>query len=131
VIAWHHFQINVKLARATQGRLEAEAEAAENWDADEEDASEWDTGSDWQEDSDEEEDIDLEEIHLHDANGSAKVALIGIERSIGAWTILRDAYPREDAQIQDFQRRLARLRRMLDAALPDARSFRRPGFDDE
>jgi hypothetical protein len=70
-------------------------------------------------------------MRLHDANGSAKVALLGIERSIGAWTILREAYPQEDAQIKDFQRRLARLRRMLDAAMPAARSFRRPGFDEE
>jgi hypothetical protein len=120
VIAWHGFQITVKLTRATRGRFEAVEELEE---ADES----WDTGSDW---DDEDEPIDLAEIHQQDADGSAKVALLGIERSIGAWTILRDAYPQEDAQLQKFLRQLIRLRHMLEAALPGARAFRRPGFDE-
>ena len=121
VVAWHHFQIGVKLARATRGRFEAVEEAAEAGET-------WDTGIEWEEDD--EDDIDLAQIHQHDADGSAKVALIGIERSLGAWTILRTALPEQDAQIQVFQRQLARLRRLLDAAFPAARTFRRPGFDD-
>jgi hypothetical protein len=118
VIAWHEFQIGVKLARATHGLFESreEAEEGENWE----------TGNDWV-DGDQ---IDLADIDLQDANGSAKVALLGIERSLGAWTILRDAYPQEDAQIQGFQRQLGRLRHLLLAAFPDVRAFHRPGFDD-
>jgi hypothetical protein len=134
VIAWHHFQISVKLARAAHGRLSAEIDDAD----DELDEETWDTGSGWMEPDDEEEpDEAFEEVEdivrnarLSDADGSAKVAMLGIERSLGAWTILRDAVPAEDAQIQDFQRRLARLRRMLDAEFPGARTFRRPGFDE-
>jgi hypothetical protein len=121
VIGWHHFQIGVKLARATRGRFEAEEEI-------EEAGEEWDIGIDWEDDD--EDDVDLAEIHQQDADGSAKVALIGIERSLGAWTILRSALPEQDARIQAFQRQLARLRRLLDAAFPAARTFHRPGFDD-
>jgi hypothetical protein len=103
VIAWHHFQINVKLARATHGRFEAVDEAEERGEV-------WDTGAAW-EDEDADDEVDLEAIHISDANGSAKVALLGIERSIGAWTILRDVYLHQDVEIQIFQRQLARLRR--------------------
>jgi hypothetical protein len=138
VIGWHGFQIAAKLSRAMRGHFEAVEEleeAAEEFEvADEElpDALEsWDTGSPWADDEDyEEEEIDLAEIHQHDADGSGKVALLGIERSIGAWTILRDAYPQEDAQLQKFLRQLIRMRHLLEQALPDARSFQRPGFDD-
>lgn len=123
VIAWHEFQITAKLSRATRGRLRA----AEETDEEEADES-WDTGSDWPDDDEDE--VDMAEIYQSDADGSARVALLGIERSIGAWTILRDAYPQEDAQIQGFLRRLTRLRRLLEEALPAARTFHRPGFDD-
>ncbi|MBW3597971.1 MAG: hypothetical protein KY475_11930 [Planctomycetes bacterium] len=123
VISWHHFQISVKLARAAGGRDSAELE-------DEDEDKSWDAGSGWIDDEEEEIQDIVRQTHLHDADGSAKVALLGIERSIGAWTILRDAFPAEDEQIQDFQRRLARLRRMLVAEFPGARTFRRPGFDD-
>jgi hypothetical protein len=136
VIAWHEFQITAKLARATRGRLEAEEEQAEqdedwdavgNWTDDEGDWSAEDAADGWEDD---EEEIDMAAIHQSDADGSARVALLGIERSIGAWTILRNAYPQDDAQIQDFLRRLTRLRRLLEQALPNARTFHRPGFDD-
>ena len=122
VISWHHFQIGVKLARFSRGKFEAEEELAEEGES-------WDTGSEWQ-DEDDEDDIDLAAIHQQDADGSVKVALLGIERSLGAWTVLRDACPTLDAEIQEFQRQLARLRRLVDAALPGARTFHRPGFDD-
>lgn len=123
VISWHEFQIGVKLARASRGRFEAEEEIAEV------EGDSWDTGSDWQ-DEENEDDIDLAAIHQQDADGSAKVALLGIERSLGAWTVLRDVLPTQDAQIQRFQQQLAKLRRLLDAAFPNARTFHRPGFDD-
>jgi hypothetical protein len=139
VVAWHHFQIAVKLARATRGLLESQTgddlDPADDFDAgwDVDDAEDIDLG--WDSESggefdDGDDAIELAEIHLHDANGSAKVALLGIERSLGAWTILRAAFPAEDAEIQGFQRQLGLLRRLLVTALPDARNFHRPGFDD-
>jgi hypothetical protein len=68
------------------------------------------------------------ECMQEDADGSAKVALIGIERSIAAWaTLLRHFPDHEDAILALGT--LKRLLRQVEAAFPNARSFRRPGFD--
>lgn len=65
-----------------------------------------------------------------DANGSAKVAIIGIERSVAAWaTVLARFLDHEDAIFSLTT--LKRLLRRVDAAFPNARAFRRPGFDAE
>jgi hypothetical protein len=121
VLNWYCLQIGVKLARAL----------AERDDADVDDES-WDTGSGWQDEDDDNEIREaVEEASPTDRAGSTKVALIGIERSLGAWTILRDALPEHSPAILDFLRRLGRLRRAIDEQIPEARTFRRPGFDDE
>lgn len=65
-----------------------------------------------------------------DADGSGKVALLGIERSFAAWSVLRDAFPEAANETADLMRRLMRLRHAVDAELPGARAFKRPGFDD-
>jgi hypothetical protein len=63
-----------------------------------------------------------------DADGSAKVAIIGIERSIAAWaTVLRRFPDHEDAIFA--LRTLKHLLRQVEAAFPNARAFRRRGFD--
>jgi hypothetical protein len=65
-----------------------------------------------------------------DHEGSAKVALLGLERSHAAWTkLLADA--RVDTAVA--RRELAELewlRAQVDAAIPLARAFVRPGFDE-
>lgn len=63
------------------------------------------------------------------ANGSAKIALIAIERSVGAWLRLRTACNDEADTILDLLVRLERLRRAVEREFPNARAFRRPGFD--
>jgi len=71
-----------------------------------------------------------DEYHPQDANGSAKVALLGIERSLAAWAILQRRFPdHEDIVLASGT--LQRLLRQVEAAFPDARAFRRPGFDTE
>ena len=73
---------------------------------------------------------ELEDIECfqEDADGSAKVAIIGIERSMAAWaTLLRRCPDHEDAIFALGT--LKRLLRQVEAAFPDARAFRRPGFD--
>ncbi|MFC1706648.1 hypothetical protein ACFL59_07485 [Planctomycetota bacterium] len=64
------------------------------------------------------------------ANGFVKVALLGMDRSLGAWAFLRDALPDEADTIRSFLVDLGRLRQQTERAFPHARAFRRPGFDD-
>jgi hypothetical protein len=101
VIRWYQFQIAVKLMRAL--------------------------GQD--EEEEEELDEEMREIHDHDRDGSAKVALIGIDRSLAAWTVLRQSLEDEADSILDFLLELSRLRVAAERAFPKARAFVRPGFD--
>ncbi len=70
-----------------------------------------------------------EEDFPSDADGSAKVALLGIERSFAAWSVLRDAIPEAAQATLDLMRRLMQLRLAVDRRFSGAREFRRPGFD--
>ena len=65
-----------------------------------------------------------------DSDGSAKIALIGIDRSIAAWSALRTALEPDDTdEILDLLARLAGIRREAEKLFPQARAFVRPGFD--
>ena len=66
-----------------------------------------------------------------DSNGSAKVALLAMDRSIGAWGELREYLPEQEESILETLVHLDRLRRKTEKTFPDAREFKRPGFDDE
>jgi hypothetical protein len=64
-----------------------------------------------------------------DSDGSAKVALIGIDSSIFAWgTFLSHLTDQEDT-ILPILSLLQNLRNLVEASFPDARGFKRPGFD--
>ncbi|NCC53081.1 MAG: hypothetical protein EOM20_17970 [Spartobacteria bacterium] len=65
-----------------------------------------------------------------DSDGSAKVALIAMDRSISAWTKMRDHFPERDDDIIDFLVQLERLRRATEKYFPEAWAFVRPGFDE-
>jgi hypothetical protein len=69
------------------------------------------------------------EYFPEDANGSAKVAIIGIERSMAAWAGLLNQFPQQERTILDLLVKLKRLLQNVDKAFPDARAFVRPGFD--
>lgn len=64
-----------------------------------------------------------------DSDGSAKVALIAMDRSIAAWGTLRKHFPEKTDNILDLLVYLDRLRRQTEQHFPDARNFVRPGFD--
>ena len=64
-----------------------------------------------------------------DSDGMAKVALIGIDRSIAAWGDLRNHFPLLDDDVLHILVQLERLRRKVERAFPNARVFIRPGFD--
>lgn len=66
-----------------------------------------------------------------DADGSAKVALVAIDRSLSAWARLREHLESEADAILDLLVRLERLRCAVEGEFPLARSFARPGFDEK
>jgi hypothetical protein len=77
------------------------------------------------------EDMFLEdEVGQKDSDGSAKVALIGLDRSIAAWMALRDFLPERKDDLIDVLVQLDRLRRQIEHDFPQARAFVRPGFDE-
>lgn len=100
VIQWYQYQIAVKIIRALSCR-------SDGW----EDEPEM---SDFPKDSD----------------GSAKVALIGIDRSIAAWRWMQLAKPERLESIVPLILQLERLRQRVEKAFPEARDFVRPGFDE-
>ena len=65
-----------------------------------------------------------------DSDGSAKIALIGIDRSIAAWRWLYEQLPEQEDSILDLLVDLEKLRNQTEDSFPNARSFQRPGFDD-
>jgi hypothetical protein len=100
VIQWYQYQIAVKTIRALSGRKE-------------------------------ELDGDPELAELpKDSDGSAKVALIGIDRSIAAWRLMQLSLPERAGPIVPLILQLERLRRRLEKHFPEARDFVRPGFDE-
>lgn len=103
VIRWYQDQIWVKLMRALHG--EDQEEGLDEYD-------------------------ELEGFPK-DSDGSAKVALIGIDRSIGAWSQLRENLEDQSGNILDILADLGTLRMRIEERFSKARSFVRPGFDQE
>jgi hypothetical protein len=64
---------------------------------------------------------------LNDALGSAKIALIAIDRSLAAWHTV--ASTDEDARIGGLIELLEALRTGVELRFPHARAFQRPGLD--
>ena len=65
-----------------------------------------------------------------DADGSAKVALIGIQRSLAAWQVLYEGLHSLQSSIGELQAQLIALQQQVKAEFPAAWAFKRPGFDD-
>lgn len=65
-----------------------------------------------------------------DSDGSAKVALIGIDRSIGAWGKILTVFPDQEKETVNIIAGLKHLRDIAEKEFPEARSFVRPGFDE-
>lgn len=64
----------------------------------------------------------------NDWNGSAKIALISIERSESAWQTI--AQSTGDAAAAELAAAMSNLRDEVEEAFPFARLFQRPGFDE-
>ena len=75
-------------------------------------------------------DVDDEEIERYDKNGSARIAMIGISRSIEAFSVLYNYFPELEDDILNFLADLTRIEKIMKKSFPDAMNFIRPGFDD-
>jgi hypothetical protein len=100
VISWDSFLIHVKIKRALNGRDEYPGGAPFEKSA---------VQSDW--------------------NGSAKVALISVQRSEHAWRVV--AQETGDVAATVLAGSLENLRQEMTREFPKAAEFRRPGFDDK
>ncbi|HEV2833926.1 MAG TPA: hypothetical protein VGW58_01340 [Pyrinomonadaceae bacterium] len=100
VIQWYQYQIAVKIMRALSCR-------SDGWE-DEPEMAEF----------------------PKDSDGSAKVALIGIDRSIAAWRLVQLSLPDGADSIVPLILQLERLRKRVERSFPEARDFVRPGFDE-
>ena len=64
-----------------------------------------------------------------DSDGSAKITLIAIDRSIGAWAVIPHYNHLVAESVLEIISFLDRLRQAVEETFPRARSFLRPGFD--
>ncbi|HEX7847352.1 MAG TPA: hypothetical protein VF476_16240 [Chitinophagaceae bacterium] len=65
-----------------------------------------------------------------DSEGSAKIAIIAIERSMGAWVRLYEMLPVAEDTALPVLSILSRLKEVAVKEFPKAMEFHRPGFDD-
>jgi hypothetical protein len=65
-----------------------------------------------------------------DANGWGKAALLGLERMRIAWTLLVNTHHYSESDVAPFLSEIGRMQRNLERAVPNARAFVRPGFDE-
>jgi len=65
-----------------------------------------------------------------DSDGSAKVALIAIDRSIAVWGKMLNFFPDQEDELLNILVKLEQLRRNSERIFPQARAFVRAGFDE-
>lgn len=70
------------------------------------------------------------DVNSLDSDGSVKVALIAIDRSISAWKVMGYLHVERADSIRAFLIDLERLRLSTEKKFPRARQFIRPGFDE-
>ncbi len=108
VILWYHTLLYPKISRAIGDMFEYEEDKRDN--------GEYAAIS--------------ADAHLDDANGTAKLVLVSIRRSIAAWLKMREIMPHREDEILEMLVILDRLQRGIHQVMPDAEAFIRPGFDE-
>jgi hypothetical protein len=73
---------------------------------------------------------EIENGYQRDSDGSAKIALIAIERSISAWIRLYELMPESEDTALEALSLLTRLKQKSEEEFPQAMQFKRPGFDE-
>ena len=122
VLRWYQFFVAAKVIRALMGRTRSDRTLVETNAGDdpfagavEEDEDDFDAAGDYVQE---------------DGNGSAKIALIAIDRSMAAWHAMEMCLPGKSDSIAPIVAELERMRWLLEEEFPDARGFIRPGFDE-
>ena len=72
---------------------------------------------------------DDDENFINDADATAKLVLVCLDRSIDAWQTLLSHFPDEEESLFPLLSLLQRLRTMTEMEFPKARSCKRPGLD--
>lgn len=72
---------------------------------------------------------DSHEEEREDYNGSAKVALLAIGRSMEGWMALLPHCEKQEREILQLLVVLRQLKKDIEFQFPEAENFRRPGFD--
>lgn len=75
-------------------------------------------------------DLDYEDPIQNDANGSAKVALVGSEKSLAAWGMLLQNFPDQEDSIFPILLLLEKIRKGISTSFPNVNKFIRSGFDE-
>jgi hypothetical protein len=75
-------------------------------------------------------DPEIDDPEQNDFNGSAKVAILTIEKSLVAWELIYEQLKESSDDIIDLLKMLSRLRESTYQLFPDAVKFVRPGFDE-
>lgn len=75
-------------------------------------------------------DFDDEETDRNDKNGSAKIALIAISRSLEAFAFLYNHLHELEDEVLGFLADLSKIQRLMKKHFPEAMNFKRPGFDE-
>ena len=70
-----------------------------------------------------------DEYSGYDMNGSAKIALVSIDRLLASWSVILHENSELEDEILDILVNLAEIRKRTELLFPDARNFIRPGLD--
>jgi hypothetical protein len=101
VFSWFHAFIHVKIKRALWGKNEMSKEFDE----------------------------EMKEISKYDMDGTAKIAIIGINRSINALNNLYSLLPEFSKEITELLVIIGKILNLAETEFPDHNKFIRPGFD--
>lgn len=74
--------------------------------------------------------LPADEDFMDDALGSAKIAVIIIDRSTASWLKVMEFFPEWEDEILGFLKQLAKVKKLILQKLPNAMDFKRPGFDE-
>jgi hypothetical protein len=77
-----------------------------------------------------EDDDEIKEIHAYDMNGSAKIGIISIRRSINALNNLHKTLPVFSAEIEEVLVLIGKILNLAEGLFPVCMNFKRPGLDD-